>query len=91
MKFTTTALSAMLSASAMAYPGMGGDAGAFHKRMAEVSTKERRDLPPSLDSATSQVAQDIKDCLSTSASCEASDTPKVRLPRFLLKRLLTIS
>ncbi|TID27727.1 hypothetical protein E2P81_ATG00484 [Venturia nashicola] len=76
MKFTTSALSAMLSASAMAYPGMGGDASAFHKRMAEVSTKEKRDLPPSLDSATSQVAQDIKDCLSTATSCEASDTAK---------------
>lgn len=78
MKFTTIALSAMLSASTMAYPGMGGDAGAFHKRIAEVSTKEKRNLPPSLDSATSQVAQDIKDCLSTATSCEASDTQKVR-------------
>lgn len=87
MKFTTTALSAMLSASVLAYPGMGGDAGAFHKRMAEVSTKEKRDLPPSLDSATSQVAQDIKDCLSTSTSCEASVIPKVRLSKILLEKI----
>lgn len=79
MRFTTTALSAMLSASALAYPGMGGDAGAFHKRM-DVAAKEQKravGLPPALDAANSQVAQDIKACLDTTDSCEASDVQKV--------------
>lgn len=76
MKFTSAALSAMLSASAIAYPGMGADMGAFHKRGA-LEKRVPGPLPDNIASASSAVASDIKSCLDTSTSCEASDIPKV--------------
>jgi hypothetical protein len=82
MKFTSAALSAMLSASAIAYPGMGGDMSAFHKRGA--LEKRANAPPPNIDSATSDTAVAIKSCLDTSDSCEASDSPKVRYLNLLI-------
>lgn len=79
MKFTSAALSAMLSASALAYPGMGADMSSFHKRG---ELEKRAGAPPAtpppanIESATSPIAQAIKSCLDTSNSCEASSSVK---------------
>ena len=77
MKFTSAALSAVLSASAMAYPGMGADMGAFHKRGA-LEKRVPGPLPDNIAGASSAVADDIRSCLSTATSCEDSNLPKVR-------------
>jgi hypothetical protein len=81
MKFSAVALGATLSTSALAFPGMKGDAGMmdFHKSLVRKahsgSGLNKRDVapfPPGLTNATNLGAgKQIKDCLNGDISCEA--------------------
>jgi hypothetical protein len=67
----------MLSASAIAYPGMGADMGTFHKRAAIEKRQGSTTGPPGVDAATGPTGQAIQACLNNSDSCERSNEPKV--------------
>jgi hypothetical protein len=64
MKFTTAALSAALSASALAYPGMGTGSMAELQSGMHLAERQAVELPADLQKPTlSPVGQEIKDCL----------------------------
>jgi hypothetical protein len=80
MKFTGYALSAALSSSVLAYPGMAGnpDMANFHSHLASKrqggAPPPNPELPPAL--ANSNATQ-IKSCLSGAISCQ-NTAPKVK-------------
>jgi hypothetical protein len=79
MKVTSVALSAMLSASAFAYPGMGDSLKDFQKRHSHVEKRQSSlPVPPALEAAQSPIAVTIKNILSNADSPELL-APKVGL------------
>lgn len=79
MKFTTVALGAALSASALAYPGMGSGSMAELHRGMHLAERQTVELPEDLQkSDLTPVGKEIKDCLleTVRGNCEAP-APKV--------------